>query len=342
MRIVTLDYLRGIAALTVAASHYIMSVDASSIATWAAAIAVEAFFPLSGFVLASQINKIVDGDASLNRFLIRRWLRTIPPYLVALIAITILTKEGFGNNFIQYVTFTKYLFSSFAASDYYPIAWSLAIEEWYYVLFPIFLIACTPKKKSFGALIILTISLIAILIFIRKTSPQFVELSLLRISPIFRLDAICFGYLAFLLMNRFGLRILSALMICSLASLSFFNVFAFTEISFSDYGPAVLSIVPCFFGLLILMLVQFENTIRIQSTSLFRSIGIWLGRISYSTYLFHPLFIIWIAPDHLDIIPFSMYFMTIFCFGIVFYVGFEKPILNARPPLVPNPKRPQQ
>ena len=54
---------------------------------------VEVFFVLSGFVLAPQIVDWVVGRPwrNLGVFLARRWMRTIPPYVVALVVVALMT-----------------------------------------------------------------------------------------------------------------------------------------------------------------------------------------------------------------------------------------------------------
>ena len=86
-RSASLDFLRGAAAFSVAIPHYLTANAPFQPFTEAFAIAgVEVFFVLSGFVLAPQIVDWVVGKPwrNLGVFLVRRWMRTIPPYVVAL------------------------------------------------------------------------------------------------------------------------------------------------------------------------------------------------------------------------------------------------------------------
>jgi hypothetical protein len=86
-RVASLDLLRGLAAWTVAIPHFFVYhavqldfFEAISI------LGVEIFFVLSGYVLAPQILLCVT-EAKLKYlwvFLVRRWMRTVPAYIVAL------------------------------------------------------------------------------------------------------------------------------------------------------------------------------------------------------------------------------------------------------------------
>ena len=101
-RIASLDLLRGLAAFGVAIPHYVILADIErTSAEVISVLSVEVFFVLSGFVLAPQIIRCADSlsFADLRIFLIRRWMRTILPYLVPLIALSVLYGELFGADF---------------------------------------------------------------------------------------------------------------------------------------------------------------------------------------------------------------------------------------------------
>ena len=137
-RSASLDFLRGAAAFAVAIPHYLTANAPFQPYADAFAIAgVEVFFVLSGFVLAPQIVDWVVGKPwrNLGVFLVRRWMRTIPPYVVALVVIALLTGNLMTADFVRYLFYVENLFSSANHVDFYPVAWSLAVEEWFYVLF---------------------------------------------------------------------------------------------------------------------------------------------------------------------------------------------------------------
>src|SRR5262249_46281512 len=136
--------LRGVAAFAVMVPHFFMYYlgDASTIAEIVSITAVEVFFILSGFVLGPQIILCAQRKnwATLRTFLVRRWMRTIPSYLVALLAIAVLFREIGGADFVRYATCVQNLFSQHNPRDYYPGAGGFSVEEWYYVAFPPFLL----------------------------------------------------------------------------------------------------------------------------------------------------------------------------------------------------------
>ncbi|MFZ0605510.1 MAG: acyltransferase family protein, partial [Roseiarcus sp.] len=105
-RSASLDFLRGAAAFAVAIPHYLTANAPFQPFAEAFAIAgVEVFFVLSGFVLAPQIVDWVVAKPwrNLGVFLVRRWMRTIPPYVVALMVIAVLTGNLMTADFVRYL-----------------------------------------------------------------------------------------------------------------------------------------------------------------------------------------------------------------------------------------------
>jgi peptidoglycan/LPS O-acetylase OafA/YrhL len=145
-RVASLDLLRGIAALCVAIPHFLMYRSAGGTAFEALpVVAVEVFFVLSGFVLAPQILLVMSARSfqKLRTFLVRRWMRTAPPYLIALLLISAFVGGLGSSDFWRYLFYAQNLFAQHNVRDYYSIAWSLSVEEWFSLTFPVFLLAAS-------------------------------------------------------------------------------------------------------------------------------------------------------------------------------------------------------
>ena len=143
-RVVALDLLRGLAALAVAVPHFFAYRNVFlETAETISVLAVEIFFVLSGYVLAPQILFCLEQGRAryLGVFLARRWMRTVPLYVVALLLISMLGHELGSANFWRYLCYAQNLFRQSNTSDYFAIAWSLSVEEWFYVAFPSLLLA---------------------------------------------------------------------------------------------------------------------------------------------------------------------------------------------------------
>ena len=96
---------------------------------------VEIFFALSGFLVGRQLLLVAEGRASAWRFMQRRWWRTLPNYYLflavnAALAWWVWDRAGPDARFL---VFAQSLAAP-ARSDFFPESWSLAIEEWFYLL----------------------------------------------------------------------------------------------------------------------------------------------------------------------------------------------------------------
>lgn len=98
---------------------------------------VEIFFVLSGFLIGQLIVKEVlrpPSTRGLLHFWSRRWFRTIPPYLLVLLLRRLVGRPLRWRYFVFLQFFDPSVLGEF------PISWSLAVEEWFYLLAPIALL----------------------------------------------------------------------------------------------------------------------------------------------------------------------------------------------------------
>ena len=105
---------------------------------------VELFFALSGFLIGRILIDIVRVGsewADLRVFMIRRAMRTLPLYFMwlALILCLFPPRQDAVWVAMRFLTMTQNLLSPMPADYYFAVTWSLAIEEWFYLLFGIVL-----------------------------------------------------------------------------------------------------------------------------------------------------------------------------------------------------------
>src|SRR4051812_45813147 len=98
-------------------------------------VGVEIFFVLSGFLIGQILVRDFAAPADsriIFKFYLHRWLRTLPLYLLVLIVKDLCEDGG---------THLRFYFFSQRNSDltFFPVSWSLQIEEWFYLLLPLFL-----------------------------------------------------------------------------------------------------------------------------------------------------------------------------------------------------------
>jgi len=114
---------------------------------------VELFFVLSGFLIGNIfIKKYLEEDfgmKSIIEFWKNRWFRTLPAYFVvlAIIILVFYIKEGRLPHFTKYIFFIKTFL--LPQSGIFPEAWSLAVEEWFYLSMPVFVFLLHKFLKNY-------------------------------------------------------------------------------------------------------------------------------------------------------------------------------------------------
>lgn len=139
-----LDLCRALAILLVLLSHG--RVFLRSALPWAEYLrfggffGVELFFVLSGFLIGGILIRLSrqSGAGWLRGFYARRWFRTLPNYylfvLVNIVLIMLQVRPGELDALWKYLVFVQNLFGPHPL--FFPEAWSLAVEEMFYLLFP--------------------------------------------------------------------------------------------------------------------------------------------------------------------------------------------------------------
>ena len=96
-------------------------------------LGVEIFFALSGFLVGRQLLLVSEGRATAWRFLVRRWVRTLPNYYLFLAVNAALVWWVIERQHpdARFLVFAQELAWP-ATSEFFPESWSLAVEEWFY------------------------------------------------------------------------------------------------------------------------------------------------------------------------------------------------------------------
>jgi peptidoglycan/LPS O-acetylase OafA/YrhL len=149
-RVFGLDLMRAIAILTVVIGHGgFMLEKANTNFPWIKMIdGVELFFVLSGFLIGGIILKEFQisstfGVKQIFHFWKRRWFRTLPNYYLILILNVIVVYFGIIVEDFSQFSWKFFLFLQNFSQPFYGFfweSWSLSIEEWFYLLFPIILV----------------------------------------------------------------------------------------------------------------------------------------------------------------------------------------------------------
>lgn len=328
--LVSLDALRGAAALMVAIPHYFLFSGVKNQALEFISVqAVEIFFVLSGYVLAKQMKYCFATKSweDLWTFLVRRWMRTLPPFLLALVLLSALTGNILTRDFFGYMLFVRNLFDVPAVNDYFAVAWSLSVEEWFYIVFPL---AAYLFLRSGARLWLYLTVFIGVLFLAKLALTVFApDLSLqVRRIVAFRLDAIAFGFLlhgnAEVLIRRFG-----AVWLALLAAVVTLGAFAAFSAQWS------IAFVYTASASAVLVLLSFlSNEARLRSSNTVRRIAAIHANISYSLYLNHTfVFLILsnILSDSLLWARLALYLAVLLLICVAIFLTFERPILDLRP-----------
>jgi peptidoglycan/LPS O-acetylase OafA/YrhL len=148
-RLSELDGLRGLAVIGIVLFHYSNPSWLYDHALYIGCTTLELFFVLSGFLITSIILRGMDGGSFLVRFYARRSLRIWPIYYLTLFAVIAMSRLKPGmfpmQGLFQYLTYTQNIEGYWGGTPRqlaYPfgLTWSLAIEEQFYILWPLLLL----------------------------------------------------------------------------------------------------------------------------------------------------------------------------------------------------------
>lgn len=359
-RVLGLDIVRSIAILLVVYTHAIAFIPKG---IWRfyyllprpGIDGVSIFFVLSGFLIGTILLKIIDKSDFTHRvllnFWIRRWFRTLPNYFLILLILIIYQVTVIGNmgDFnLKYLIFSQNLFH--AHPEFFSEAWSLSVEEWFYLSFPVvcfFMMKVLKDKKR--TIILAAVSFIIIPLVIRIVSVSMgIGLSSwdenYRKVVIFRLDSVMYGivgaYVAFYFnstwekFSKTGL-VLSLILILFLTfrnRLGIKDIWFFAVYGFNLESLATLFMLP-FFSML--------KTIKFR---IFARFFTFISIISYSMYLINYTIVLKILMpfslsalglldgSKLPAILVSYFLFWTFVIGgsYLLYTCFERPVMNLR------------
>ena len=322
----SLDLFRGIAGYGVAICHFYYYLYKLENFQFYSIFFVEFFFVLSGFVLFPQLQRVYNNTKNIKIFYFRRWLRTIPPYLVALACYSILFSK-FDIDTLKYLFFIQNISNNFVDFDYFYIAWSLSIEEFFYLIFPIFLIVFN-KRKMIHIVILFILIIYGIKIaylLLNNADGEFY-----RIGTFLRLDSIAFGILTRIYFNKIKNSLINMLSIILVVFLVYYFFRDHENLTTVKLFLFVL-LIQYFSVNIIIIFVNFDRLI--VNTFLIKFFSI-LSKQTYSVYLFHFAIIYLISLNSFLLnneFIFIFYLIFLFLFSSFFYYIFEKYIVENRP-----------
>jgi peptidoglycan/LPS O-acetylase OafA/YrhL len=311
MKIKSLDGLRGIAILSVMILHLVPTLPPAPTPLIGffyrfssfGQMGVDLFFVLSGFLITRILFTAYQERAFFKNFYIRRALRIFPLYYLFLalsfFVFPILTGENplsFGEQawYIFYIHNIAYTFNLPLSGAIH--LWSLAVEEHFYLVWPICIKVFKPKRTFWLSMGIIFIAFVTRFVFIKFNYNAFY-------FSVTRADNLALG--AILAYLEFQNKLKSFPLIFGIGSMVLSLSLSCIWIIFGgDANQTIQLIKPNMIGLLMACLVGLAITLPNESLyyrTLCNRILTFTGNISYGLYLFHG-----------DIFIFSKYITTKF------------------------------
>jgi peptidoglycan/LPS O-acetylase OafA/YrhL len=323
-RITQLDGLRGIAIAMVFCFHAYKIPG-----LWTG---VDLFFVLSGFLITGILFNQKDKPfgSYIGHFYMRRARRILPPYAIVLVVTGLIFGFGFLRYWYEYIGIMNLeMLRWFSPGPATLPLWSLAVEEQFYLLWP--LAVYVLRRRQLIALAALLLVISPVLRYF--CTPLFADQGPIYMWLPFRMDTLAAGALIGLLWptirdkvkssagaKRMLVAVVAVAMVLAFAGFGLlhrlgYKTTANTPIGNSiDYSATLVMMA----GLLILALVGVGARF-LQSWPM-----IWLGRISFSVYLIH-LTVLEFAPHHSPLIA----AMGAIGYATVLWFLVEKPMTSA-------------
>jgi peptidoglycan/LPS O-acetylase OafA/YrhL len=183
-----LDGIRAIAVMVVIGSHLASLLRFQQPTPWTSLnrllqggfVGVDIFFVLSGFLITSLILNEIDenGSFSVRRFYARRALRLLPAlYVLLAVVFVISVTDGFSVHAQWTATWAAFLYiinwvyalpSLHQGIEELPSnlghLWSLAVEEQFYLVWPLVMYAISRRRKTSWLIPMLALTLIALVV----------------------------------------------------------------------------------------------------------------------------------------------------------------------------------
>lgn len=320
-------------------------------------LGVELFFVISGFLIGDLVRHEYIRARSNNwiiNFWSRRWLRTLPNYYLFLLVNAILIASGLEpGRLVELVPFLCFVQNlAWPHPSVFGEAWSLAVEEVFYVVFPLALLMANRmsanRVSTFLAVStwLLLVSLIVRFAWVMHADPTWDEG--VRKLVVFRLDALMVGVFAgwaapYMPKTPKPWRPLIVLLAIALIGLSIESFFLLQHsLNKSTYARVWLfPLTSVGFGLAIL--VGLDSAAL--PSPLKGCIG-YFARLSYALYLahmpvFHSINHFWGLPLPSDAVGaisrWCLFVLGSMAIAVIVEACYERPILVLRDRIFPRP-----
>jgi peptidoglycan/LPS O-acetylase OafA/YrhL len=346
--IAALDGLRGIAILSVMLFHATLSWPGGPRPS-GGFLGVDIFFVLSGFLITNLLLKEWQhsGSMALRAFYARRALRLLPALFALMATILLLpgvfysAERPWRDALIAAAYATNWVRAFGGDIRFFAHTWSLTIEEQFYVIWPLLLLALLKlrvRRREILFLVVLGIAVPAVLRVALWHGPMSVKRLYYGFDT--RFDSLLLGCLVALIAswdliprNRRSLIIIRLAATASAVVLAVLIASATEESQLTYFG---LGAVACTSVAVLLVHVLYCPS-RLSELMLGNRPLVWVGRISYGLYLWHdPIFFGMLNPTRMAKIGVSGFpllgvrFAAAFVAATVSFYLIERPFLRIK------------
>ena len=324
---------------------------------------VDMFFVCSGFLIGFHHLKDIHKTDKISkkytlRFLVMRWVRTLPSYyliLTFLVILTIAVTRKFQVPISNYL-FTHNLFNYHI--KFYSETWTIAIEEWFYFTFAVFFYLASSyfkfsNKKSFILIVLLYIISANFLkiYYYYNVYPDhsFIQYVKFKEIIILRLDTIAIGLLAayvcyfyqdFWHNNRYKFLLIGLPIYFGNIAYYWLTANKYIENEFTTFYFFTFYYFISPFGFMLFL--PWLKTIRFKESFINHFI-LFTSNISYSMFLLHGTFFVLViiavriigfnAANHI-FLSYIIWISLAYVLSYFFYVKFELKVMNQRSKLI--------
>ena len=283
-RIYGLDYLRGLCALLIAVYHLLkwsnIHVTQTSLISKIGIYGVAIFFALSGYALHHVYGNITFNLEKIKDFFKKRFVRIFPLLWVVITITLIVTNKQFSL-FEVLINYTGTF--SFIRPDAYIAggSWSIGVELVFYLIFPLLVILIRSKYLRWITFLILLSILCYFAFFLLNSKDPIINNWALYVNP---LNQVLFFYSGMLL-SIFKTKMPAFLVLTGIIIL-LFSMYLIEVID--TQSEIITGFNRVIYFVLSLGLVWLFASLEILKNKVHDSL-VFLGDISYSLYLIHPI-----------------------------------------------------
>jgi peptidoglycan/LPS O-acetylase OafA/YrhL len=263
---------------------------------------VTLFFFISGYLITGLLiqEESTAGKIAISSFYVRRFLRLGPALITMIVAVSLVYFLLYGtvdgkqilSGLFYYANYYS-IFGGTAPMPLWPL-WSLAVEEHYYLVYPL-IFALTWKFRERFLLGVVTLTLAVLLWRVALVVHWHASDARIYLATDTRIDSVLYGaILAVMLKTRFAgiARYFGHWAVVAAGALLLLISFVYRDPTFREtfrYSLQGIAILPIFYAVLFLPGFSFVRKV-LEAPSM-----IWIGQLSYSLYLYHVAVFVFVA-----------------------------------------------